>query len=149
MKTVDVLTEIVIKCPLKKVAEFAADPDNATRWYVNIKAVEWKTPRPLQTGSKIAFKAKFLGKELAYTYEVIENIAGKKFVMRTADGPFPMETTYEWFAVDEDTTRMTLRNRGNPSGFSKLFAPFMASMMKKANTKDLHLLKKILEEKAD
>jgi hypothetical protein len=145
MKGVDVITNIVINCPVGKVAEFASNPDNATKWYVNIKSVEWKTPTPLRMGSQIAFKAKFIGRQLAYVYEVVENIPNKRFVMRTADGPFPMETTYEWERLDENTTRMTLRNRGTPSGFSKLFAPFMASMMKKANEKDLGLLKKILE----
>ncbi len=145
MKSVDVITEIVINAPIKKVAEFATDPDNATKWYMNIKSVEWKTSKPLQIGSQIAFKAKFLGKELAYVYEVVENILDEKFVMRTADGPFLMETTYAWDMIDSNTTRMTLRNSGNPSGFSKLFAPFMASMMRKANMKDLELIKKVIE----
>src|SRR4051812_41031451 len=115
MKTVDVNTEILINCPEAEVANFACDPDNATRWYVNIKSVEWKTPKPLQIGSLLAFKAKFLGKELTYVYEVAENIPNKKFIMRTADGPFPMETTYTWDNIDERTTKMTLRNRGTPS----------------------------------
>lgn len=135
MKEVDVKTEIDIKCPLDMVAAFASDPDNTTKWYVNIKSVEWKTPKPLQIGSRIAFKARFLGKDLSYVYEVIENIPNKRFVMRTADGPFPMETTYEWERTDGLTTRMKLRNRGTPSGFSKFFAPFIASMMRKASWK--------------
>src|SRR3954469_25605411 len=109
MKTVDVKTEILINRPITEVARFAADPDNATKWYVNIKSVEWKTPKPLRVGSLIAFKAKFLWKELAYIYEIVENIPDKKFVMRTADGPFPMETTYGWESLDEKKTRMTLR----------------------------------------
>jgi hypothetical protein len=145
MKTVDVIMDIAINCAIEKVAAFAADPDNATKWYVNIKEVEWKTPKPLQKGSLLAFKAQFLGKQLAYVYEVVEDIRDQKFVMRTADGPFPMETTYEFEKVGENKTKMTLRNRGTPSGFSKLFAPFMAPMMRKANTKDLEKLKSILE----
>lgn len=145
MKEVNVQTEIIINCPIEKVAAFASDPDNTTKWYVNIKEAEWKTPKPLQIGSLIAFKAEFLGKKMAYVYEVVEDIRNQKFVMRTADGPFPMETTYEWEKINDRSTRMKLRNKGAPSGFSKLFAPIMALMMKKANNNDLKKLKSILE----
>ena len=143
---VDVKTQILIYRTKDEVADFASNPDNAPLWYVNIKSVQWKTPRPLTAGSLIAFKAQFLGRQLAYTYEILEWAPGQKLVMRTADGPFPMETTYEWQAVDPDATRMTLQNRGNPSGFSKIAAPFMAWAMRRANQKDLKLLKGILEK---
>jgi uncharacterized membrane protein len=142
---VDVQTGIVIERPRAEVAAYAADPDNAPRWYVNIKSVEWVTPAPLRVGSRLAFVAQFLGRRLAYTYEVVEFIPGARFVMRTAEGPFPMETTYAWEAAGEGSTRMTLRNRGEPSGFSKLVAPFMAAMMERANRADLARLKATLE----
>ncbi|MGH3986059.1 MAG: hypothetical protein ACRDTZ_01900 [Pseudonocardiaceae bacterium] len=29
-----------------------------------------------------------------YTYELVDHVAGERMVMRTADNPFPMETTY-------------------------------------------------------
>ncbi|CRK82278.1 SRPBCC family protein [Neobacillus massiliamazoniensis] len=142
---VDVFTEINIRCPLKKVSEYAANPENAPEWYVNIDSAEWQTQKPLALGSRIAFKAQFLGRQLAYVYEIAEFNPGQKLVMRTADGPFPMETTYTWEAIDDNLTKMTLRNKGNPTGFSKLFTPFMASMMKKANIKDLKKIKNLLE----
>ena len=142
---VDVLTEILIACPRDKVWEYAANPDNAPEWYVNIKAAECKTPNPLVPGSRIAFIAHFLGRQLAYVYEIAELVPLQKLVMRTADGPFPMETTYTWDAIDVHTTRMTVRNRGNPAGFSRLMAPFMSFMMKKANKSDLKQIKAILE----
>ncbi|RSD26897.1 ATPase [Mesobacillus subterraneus] len=142
---VDVRTEIKINCPLEKVAEYAANPDHAPEWYVNIDSAEWLTGKPLKLGSKIGFKAKFLGRELAYIYEVVEYTPGEKMVMQTSEGPFPMKTSYSWEKIDANTTLMKLRNQGQPSGFSKLAAPFMGSMMKKANSKDLKKIKQILE----
>jgi len=142
---VDVTTEIEIAAPLARVAAFAADPTNAPRWYVNIKEASYETTPPLAVGSKIAFVAHFLGKRLAYTYEVIEYEPAAKLVMRTAQGPFPMETTYTWAATAGGGTHMTMRNRGEPRGFSRMFAPVMARMMRRATRKDLALLKSLLE----
>ncbi len=142
---VDVQTEIEIDRPRDEVATFASDPDNATTWYENIKAVQWKSPKPVSVGSRIAFLATFLGRSLAYTYEVTELVPGERFVMRTAEGPFPMETTYSWHDAVAGGTRMTLRNRGEPAGFSRLAAPMMAGAMRRANRKDLSRLKHLLE----
>lgn len=146
---VDVLTEIEIDRPCGDVAGFAGDPDNAPSWYVNIKSVEWETEPPLRIGSKMAFVAHFLGRRLAYTYEVTELVAERRLVMRTAQGPFPMETTYTWEALAPERTRMTLRNRGQPRGFSRILAGPMAAAMRRANRKDLARLKAILERSAD
>ena len=142
---VDVKTEIIIHRPQGIVSEYTSNPDNAPQWYINIKSVVWQTPKPLSVGSRIAFVAHFMGRKLSYIYEVTV-MSDKKFVMKTAQGPFPMETTYEWESVDDNTTLMTLRNRGNPAGFSKLFTPFISMMMRKANKKDLQQLKRLLEK---
>lgn len=142
---VDVLTEIVIKRPRAVVAAYAGDPSHAPEWYANIKAVEWKSDPPIRVGSKMAFVAHFLGRRLAYTYEVIELVPEERLVMRTAEGPFPMETTYTFESAGEGSTRMTLRNRGEPSGFSRIAAPLMASAMRRANRNDLARLKRLLE----
>ena len=142
---VDVFTEIIINKPIQLVADYAANPDNAPVWYENIKSAEWRTPKPLSVGSKIAFIAHFLGKKLAYTYEIVVFDPGAKLIMRTAEGPFPMETTYTWMAVDDLHTKMTLRNAGQLAGFSRFLAPIMTFMIRRANTKDLKAIKKILE----
>ena len=146
---VDVKTEIEIDRPRAEVAAYASDPDNATAWYENIKAVEWKSPKPVALGSRIAFVAQFVGRRLTYTYEVRAVIPGERFVMSTAEGPFPMETTYTWQDTPSGGTKMELRNRGEPSGFSKIGAPMMASAMRRANRKDLARLKALLEARAD
>ena len=142
---VDVVTEIEIARPRAEVAAFAGDIDNTTRWYEKIESVEWKTTPPLAVGSQVAFVAEFLGRRLAYTYEITELVPGQRLVMRTAEGPFPMETTYEWSDADAGATRMTLRNRGRPPGFKRIAAPLMASAVRRANRQDLRRLKRLLE----
>jgi uncharacterized protein YndB with AHSA1/START domain len=142
--SVDVLTEIEIARPRAEVAAFACDPDNATRWYQNIESVEWRSPRPPAVGSRLEFVARFMGRRLAYTYEVREHVPGERFVMSTAQGPFPMETTYT-FEDASQGTRMTLRNRGEPSGFAKVGAPLMERAMRRANGADLRRIKELLE----
>lgn len=143
---VDVQTETLINRPRDEVAAYAADPTNVPHWYVNIKSVNWKSPPPVSVGSRVAFVAQFLGRRLEYTYEVVDLIPGERLVMRTTEGPFPMETTYMWEAAGDGVTRMTLRNRGEPSGFAKVGAPVMAAAMRRANRKDLALLKRLLEQ---
>src|SRR5215204_5965563 len=143
-RDVDVLTETVIRRPVAEVSAFAGDPGNAPQWYVNIDSVEWRTPPPVAVGSRMAFVATFLGRRLEYTYEMTELVPGERLVMRTADGPFPMETTYAWSDVPGGT-RMTLRNRGEPAAYSKLAAPMMAAAMRRANRKHLERLKELVE----
>lgn len=143
---VDVSSQIVIRHSREQVAAYAINPDNVPAWYANIKSVEWKTSPPLRVGSQIAFVAEFLGRRLSYTYEIITLVPGERLVMRTSEGPFPMETSYQWESTADGGTRMTLRNRGNPSGFARVVAPFMAMAIRRANGKDLLRLKLILED---
>lgn len=146
---VDVVTATDIARPQQTVFAYATNPDNAPRWYVNIRSVEWRTPPPLAAGSRVTFIATFLGRRLEYTYEIVELTPNERLVMRTAEGPFPMETTYAFSATPDGGTRMTLRNRGTPAGFSKLVAPFLTRAMRRANEKDLALLRRILETTPD
>ena len=143
--TVDVITQTEINRPRAEVAAYVSDPDNATTWYENITSVRWESSPPAKVGSRIAFTARFVGRELAYTYEVREIVADERFVMSTAQGPFPMETAYSWEDIPSGGTRMTLRNRGRPTGFSRIATPMLAAAMRRANRKDLARLKEVLE----
>lgn len=145
---VDVETEVTIERPRAEVARYAADPDNVPSWYENIESVAWETEKPVAVGSRIAFVARFLGRKLEYTYEITTYDPDEKLVMRTAEGPFPMETSYRWNDAPGGGTVMSLRNRGEPAGFSKIVAPLMAAAIRRANKKDLALLKKTLEARA-
>jgi uncharacterized protein YndB with AHSA1/START domain len=140
---VDVSVERVIGRPRDAVAAYAVDPANAPEWYENITAVDWRPP--LAVGSQLRFVARFLGRRLEYTYVVREFVPGERLVMSTAQGPFPMETTYAFADAGDGATRMTLRNRGEPSGFKKIAGPVMARAIRRANEQDLRRLQARLE----
>jgi hypothetical protein len=142
---VDIMTEIDVDRPRSDVSEYAAHPSNTPFWYVNIESVEWHGEPELRVGARIDFVAHFLGRRLAYTYEVTEHVPGEALTMRTSDGPFPMQTQYRWTDLPAGGTRMTLRNSGTPQGFGRIAAPVMSAAMRRANRKDLLLLKQILE----
>jgi hypothetical protein len=141
---VDVVTEIEIARPRAEVAAFAADPGNATRWYRNITAATWETQPPLAVGSRVRFRARFLGRTLEYTYEVLELDPNERLVQGTTSGPFSMETTYTW-ADAAGGTLMTLRNRGEPQGFMGKLGGLLEPAMRRANQSDLARLKSLLE----
>ena len=142
---VDVTTEIEIDRPR---AEWPRSHPTPTA-----RSTDTRTPRrspsrrrgPRVEGSRVTFEARFLGRRLRYTYEIRELVPEERLVMSTSEGAFPMETTYTWADTPEGGTRMTLRNRGEPSRFASIAAPAMAAAMRRANRKDLRTLKAILE----
>lgn len=146
MATVDVTVGAIIRAPRDQVASFAGDPANAPAWYTNIRSVRWHgQDRSVRVGAQVDFVARFLGRELAYTYAIVELDPGRRLVMRAASGPFPMETTYTWW--DEDNgTGMSLRNHGTPRGFASLGAGAMARAMRRAMTGDLARLDEVLSK---
>lgn len=142
---VDITTDTVIARPVAVVAGYAADPSNAPAWYDNIDSVDWESAPEVRVGSRATLVARFLGHRLEYTYELVEVQPAERLVMRTSEGPFPMETTYVWTPILGGGTRMTLRNRGEVRGFSNLLAPLLGPAIRRANRKDLAKLKAILE----
>lgn len=147
MTPIDVSTEIEIARPRAEVASYAVDPDHAPEWTSDVTSVKWRTPPPLEVGSRLGFRGRLMGSALEYTYEVRELRPGVRFVMSTDEGPFPMQTTYEFSDAPGGGTIMTLRNRGQPAGFSKLSAPLVARAVARSGRKDLRRLKAILERR--
>jgi uncharacterized membrane protein len=142
---VDVSTEIIINLPKEKVVEFASDPGNAPSWCTHIKSVEWNPEAPLRAGAKLVFNEQIMRRRQQHVYEVVEVIPGQKMIMKTSGNGMRMETTVAWQALNENTTCMTLRNRGIPTAFSKPIAPLLKLAIRKASRRNLKQLKKMLE----
>ncbi|HMK93622.1 MAG TPA: SRPBCC family protein [Thermoleophilia bacterium] len=143
---VDVSTSIVIHRPRPDVAGYAARPDNAPSWCAAVTGVRWLTEPPLGVGSAIRFTTRWLGRRFDYVYEVVDYALAERLVMRTADGSFPMETTYLWHDTPEGWTHMTVRSRCAPAGVAKLALPLIGIATRVADRNDLVRLRRILEQ---
>lgn len=144
---IDVKTEIIIHCRKIRIWEYVSDPDKAPEWYANIHSISWGTPKPAQLGTRVAFVARFMGRTLAYIYQVTEWVPLEHLTMTSVSGPFPMQTKCSLRSLGEETTRVTLQNTGKPKGKFRLLSRLVSWMIKRANRRDLNQLKQLLEEK--
>jgi hypothetical protein len=143
---IDVASEIEIGVPREQVARFAADPGNATLWRQIFEEAEPEHVGSPQVGWRVIFVSKVLAGKVPYTYQVVEHVPGERLVMRTEDGPFPVQTTYAWEDAGDGATRMTLQTSGEPKKHTtKLAVRLMTKAWRKADAKDLAALKAVLE----
>ena len=105
-------TDILIRRPVAVVSGYSADPANAPEWYRNIESATWQTAPPVQAGSRNRLRRPVPRPPAGVHLRGHRASTGPRLVMRTEQGPFPMETTYTWAAAGNDATTMTLRNRG-------------------------------------
>lgn len=146
-KKLVVSTILEVPYPLAKVWDFMSNPENATAWYKNIISSEWiEGNDTVRKGAKARFSAQFMGKRMDYVYEFSAVAPPVQLVMKTASGPFPMQTEYKLESTGMQSTRIELINEGEPRGFAFWLMPFMKMMMKAANKKDLLQLANCLSQ---
>lgn len=142
---VDISAERVIRCGRRKLAAYAADLSHVPGWYQTIQAVSWQGDPGARLGARAEFMMGFIGQKTPYIYEITEYIPDEKLRMTTRQGPFPMETIYEWSDASRGRTKMRLTNRSWPSGLKAVLMPFMALAMRRAMAKDLKALARLTE----
>ena len=139
----DVTATTVIRRPRAEVAAYMFDPRNDAQWTTGVDTVRPHADGPLRAGSKVDRNVRFLGRRFGYMYEVTAAEPGRSVEM-AVEVPFPMRIRYQ---LDDqgDATRATIRARGAPSGFFRLFGPLLDPMVRRSIGKDLELLRRRLE----
>ncbi|MCH8850803.1 MAG: SRPBCC family protein [Chloroflexi bacterium] len=140
---IDITAEVTIERPREAVAAFAMDSANDPAWIGGVVESKALTDGPFGKGSKVGRTAKFLGRRMEYTTEVVEYEPSALVAMR-AESPFPMTIRYE-FVERAGRTLARIRVTGEGSGFYNLAAPLLAMMVKRNVSRDLRTLKRLLE----
>ena len=140
----DVTATTRIRKPRSEVAAYMFDPGNDAEWTTGVRSVNPLTPGPLRVGSQVDREVRFLGRDFGYRYEVTGAEPGR-WVEMAVEVPFPMRIRYQ-LDDEGEGTRASIRARGEPAGFFRLFGPLLSPMVRRSIAKDLELLRRRLED---
>ena len=105
----------------------------------------WVTDPPLREGSIYEQEARFLGKPITSTFEVVDLQPGRSMTIRTIESTFPIEVTRSVEPRGEGRCVARAKVTGDPSGVFRLAAPLMRRMVERSVRGDYRRLKEHLE----
>jgi uncharacterized protein YndB with AHSA1/START domain len=131
-----------INRPLAEVFKYMDDPTKTAEWN---SIVQEATPSetPVRVGTRIQQRARFLGRKVDPTFEVIEHEPNKRFVQKT-DKPFSFKLS-NTFEAEGSGTKVVAAFEGEPGGFFKVGEPILARIAKKQFQAQLDTAKELLE----
>ena len=131
-----------INRPVSEVFKYMSDPAKLPAWNT---IVEEATPSetPVTLGTKIAVKARFLGRKIDSPSVVTEYELNKRYTNKS-EKPFAVTIT-NTFEAEGGGTKVVAIFDGEPGGFFKIGEPILAKIAKKQFQTQLDTAKELLE----
>ena len=133
---------VEINRPIDEVFAYLDDPSKTPEWNSIVEEAR-PSETPVRRGTTISSRARFLGRKIESTFEVVEHVPNKKVVQRT-EKPFPFTLTNVFEAAGKGT-RVTAVFEGEPGGFFKLGEPILTRIAKKQFQAQVDTVKELLE----
>ncbi len=138
-------TSVEIKRPLAEVIAFVDNCDNDPLWQASVWETIKVTDGPPARGTIYRAKEKFLGRIIEQEWEVTDrNEDGSYWEAKTISGPFSMETSMRFEAIDGGT-RVTRTLSIDVGRFFKVASPVVAHIAEREMKADFENLKELLE----
>jgi uncharacterized membrane protein len=143
-KMLKVETTVQIERPSDEVFAYISNFENNPKWQSGQLEARFTSEGPLRVGSTYDQVAKFLGRRVVNTFEVLEYEPNRKVKASSTSGSFPITFTRMVESIDGGT-EVTAIIAGDVSGFFKLAEPLLARMVRRSVDADYRNLKRILE----
>ncbi len=139
-----VTAEVFVDRPPEWVFEFVSNFENNPRWQGGMVEARWLTPPPLVVGSQYEQVAKFLGRRIVSTFEVVALEPGRLVKATTIESSFPITFTRR---VEPEGTgsRVSALVEGDASGFFRIAEPVLRWLVERSVRADYARLKELLE----
>lgn len=127
------------------IADFARNPD----WQGGMESCTWLTEPPVTVGSRYQQEARFLGRTITTTFEVVAlDEPGEQgrasITIHSIVSTFPLQVT-RTVEPAADGCHVGARVAGQPSGWMGWFGPVMAAMVQRSVDADYRRLRELLE----
>jgi len=142
---IQVIASIDIDRPAGLVFDYLADASNNTAWQGGQERCVWTSEPPIRVGSTYEQEARFLGKRIVSSFEVVEFEPGVRIRIKTTGGTMPIDVTREVRARPDGMASVNATVRGDPPGLLGLLGPLMRLLVQSSVRKDYARLKTILE----
>ena len=137
-------TSVHIGRPSDEVFAFISNFENNPLWQSGQIKARFTSDGPLGVGSTYDQVAKFLGRQIVSTFEVLEYEPGRRIKASSTSGSFPITFTRVVESVDGGA-QVSAVVEGDSSGFFRLAEPIMARMVQRSVEMDYRNLKRLME----
>ena len=141
---INIEVRISVSRPPDEVFAFISNFENNPKWQSGMQEAQFTSKGPLGVGSTYVQVAKFLGRRIESTFEVVEYVPNRLVKAASTSGSFPITFTR---IVDSgmDGAVVSAIVEGDATGFFKLAEPLLARMVRRTVNADYRTLKALLE----
>lgn len=143
--SVNITVHSDIQAPAAAVFAYVTEIGNDPVWTSGLLEARQVSEGTYGPGTRFERVSKFLGRRMTYVIDVVEVEAGRRVLMRTSSGPFPMEITYTVDPLGPEQTRFSIQAKGDPGGFFSLMGPLLNRQVARQIQLDVDTLKEVLE----
>jgi uncharacterized membrane protein len=137
-------TTVQIERPSEEVFAYISNFENNPKWQSGQLEAQFTSEGPLRVGSTYDQVAKFLGRRVVNTFEVLEYEPNRKVKASSTSGSFPITFT-RMVKPRDGGAEVTAIIEGDASGFFKLAEPLLARMVQRSVDSDYRTLKRLME----
>ena len=142
--------------PPDELFAFVADAEHNPSWQQGMVSCRWTTPGPIGVGSVYEQHARFLGRDVHSTFEVVEYDEGRRIRIRTTRSTIALDVTRAVEAVAPEETGAGLARsrvravvRGGPTGPAAVLDPVTRVLVGRSVRADYRRLEALLAHVGD
>lgn len=133
----------------QEVFAFWSDWTNNPSWQKGMESCTWTSEPPLRIGSTYDQVARFLGRPIISSFEVVEYEPDRKVRIKTTKSTLPLDITREVRPGPDGGTTLAAVIRGEPQGLMKRFEGLAQKMVERNVNADYDRLKAVFDGTGD